>query len=137
MSNQPTLFTYMCDLKYVTDGDTVRLSWVDLGFSMKLHNVAVRIAEIDTPESRINLKRYPERTAEKELGLKAKARLKELLVGDVRLQSLERDKYGRVLGHLFVDGINVSDILIREGLACPYYGATKQGRVREDGTWGV
>ena len=94
MSNQPTLFTYMCDLKYVTDGDTVRLSWVDLGFSMKLHNVSVRSAEIDTPESRINLKRYPERTAEKELGLKAKARLKQLLVGAVRLQSLKRDKDG-------------------------------------------
>ena len=89
------------------------------------------------PSRRINLKKYPERTAEKELGLKAKARLKELLVGDVRLQSLERDKYGRVLGHLFVDGVNVSDVLIKEGLACPYYGKTKTARVREDGTWGV
>ena len=136
MSNQPTLFTYKCEVNYITDGDTVRLSWIDLGFQMKIHNVAVRVAQIDTPESRINLKRYPHRTAEKELGLKAKERLKELLVGDVRLQSLERDKYGRVLGHLFVDGINVSDILIKEGLACPYYGSTKKARVREDGTWG-
>ena len=136
MSEQPTLFTYKCEVKSVTDGDTVRLSWIDLGFQMKIHNVAVRLSSVDTPESRINLRKYPERTAEKELGLKAKARLKELLVGDVRLQSLERDKYGRVLGHLFIEGKNVSDVLMEEGLACPYYGKTKKARVREDGTWG-
>ena len=101
MSNSPDAFVYKCKLKSVTDGDTIRLLTIDLGFSVQLHNKAVRIAGIDVPESRINLKKYPERTKEKELGLLAKQKLKEWLVGDITLRSYGTDKYGRVLGDVF------------------------------------
>ena len=69
MSKSPEAFVYNCTLRSVTDGDTIRLQTIDLGFSVQLHNKAVRINAIDTPESRINIKRYPERAKEKELGL--------------------------------------------------------------------
>ena len=53
------------------------------------------------------------------------------------MHCLERDKYGRLLGDLYVEGRSVGDILVEEGLACPYDGGTKKARVRADGTWGV
>ena len=67
MSKQPYAFVYKCKLKSITDGDTIRLETIDLGFSVQLHNKAVRINSIDTPESRINIKRYPERARKKNL----------------------------------------------------------------------
>jgi len=125
MSNSPEAFVYKCKLKSVTDGDTVRLQTIDLGFSVQLHNKAVRINGIDTPESRINIKKYPERTKEKELGLLAKQKLKEWLVGDITLKSYGTDKYGRVLGDIFCDKGNIAELLEKENLAVPYFGGTK------------
>ena len=120
MSKSPDAFVYKCKLKSVTDGDTIRLLTIDLGFSVQLHNKAVRIAGIDTPESRINIKKYPERTKEKELGLLAKQKLKEWLVGDITLKSYGTDKYGRVLGDVFCKKGNIADLLKKENLAVYY-----------------
>ena len=75
MNKSPDAFVYKCTLRSVTDGDTIRLETIDLGFSVQLHNKSVRIAKIDTPESRINIKKNPERTKEKEVGLLAKKKL--------------------------------------------------------------
>ena len=135
MSKIPELYTYRVEVLKIIDGDSVRLS-VDAGFGITLKNQSCRISAVDTPESRLNVKRYPERAKEKELGLKAKARLKELLEGEVILHCLKRDKYGRLLGVLYADGKNVGERLVKEGLACHYDGGTKKARVREDGTWG-
>jgi endonuclease YncB( thermonuclease family) len=125
MSNSPEAFVYKCKLKSVTDGDTIRLATIDLGFSVQLHNKPVRVAGIDTPESRINIKKYPERTKEKELGLLAKQKLKEWLVGDITLRSYGTDKYGRVLGDVFCEKGNIADLLKKENLAVDYHGGTK------------
>ena len=125
MSKSPDAFVYKCKLKSVTDGDTIRLQTIDLGFSVQLHNKAVRINSIDTPESRINIKRYPERAKEKELGLLAKQKLKEWLVGDITIRSYGTDKYGRVLADVFCEKGNVADLLKKENLAVDYYGGTK------------
>ena len=125
MSNSPEAFVYKCKLKSVTDGDTIRLATIDLGFSVQLHNKAVRVAGIDTPESRINIKKYPERAKEKELGLLAKQKLKEWLVGDITLRSYGTDKYGRVLGDVFCEKGNIADLLKQENLAVDYQGGTK------------
>ena len=96
-----------------------------LGFSVYLHKRSVRIAGIDTPESRINLKKYPERAKEKELGLLAKARLKEYLRGQITVKSYGTDKYGRILGDLYCERGNVADLLKSEKLAVDYDGGTK------------
>jgi endonuclease YncB( thermonuclease family) len=55
MSAEP--FVYNIVLDYVTDGDTIKASKIDLGFSVSLQNRSIRIAQIDTPESRINHKK--------------------------------------------------------------------------------
>ncbi len=118
-------FVYNCKLGRVIDGDTVVLSEIDLGFSVYLHKKSVRIAGIDTPESRINLKKYPERAKEKELGLLAKVKLKEYLKGQITIKSYGTDKYGRILGDLYCERGNVADLLKSEKLAVDYDGGTK------------
>jgi len=119
------MYEYKCKLVKVVDGDTVRLETIDLGFSVQLHNKSVRINGIDTPESRINIKKYPERAKEKELGLLAKDKLKEWLEGDITLKSYGTDKYGRVLGDIFCEKGNVAELLKKENLAVDYFGGTK------------
>ena len=125
MSAEP--FVYNIVLDYVTDGDTIRASSIDLGFSVFLQNRSIRIAKIDTPESRINLKKYPERTKEKELGLLAKAKLKEWLVGDITIKSYGPDKYGRILADVFCEKGNIADLLKNHEppLAVTYDGGKK------------
>ena len=45
------MYIYRCKINKVVDGDTVEID-LDLGFNMMLVNQRVRMAGIDTPESR-------------------------------------------------------------------------------------
>jgi len=130
MSDSVTPFVYNAELDRVVDGDTIDVV-LDLGFSVKLHKQRVRLAGIDTPESRTrNLE-------EKALGLKAKERLIELCVGKFKVQSLGKGKYGRILGIPYTeDGQSICKILINEGHAVEYWGGKKTAKVQKDGTWG-
>ena len=123
MSAEP--FVYNVTLDRVIDGDTIKVSSIDLGFSVFLQNRSIRISGIDTPESRINIKKYPERAKEKELGLLAKAKLKEWLVGKVTIKSYGPDKYGRILADVFCEQGNIADLLKKENLAVDYDGGKK------------
>jgi endonuclease YncB( thermonuclease family) len=60
--------------------------------------------------------------AEYRLGLRAKARLKQLVKsGKITLErGLGREHYGRELARLRIDGRDVGDILMAEGLAKPF-----------------
>ncbi len=83
-----------------------------------------RLLGYDTPET------YQARCAEELAGgKKATRRLKELLAyGEVRLnESGGTDHYGRTLAHLTVNGRDVGNILISEGLTRPYYGGRREG----------
>ncbi len=89
------------------------------------------MAGIDTPESRTR------NLAEKALGKKASARLKEVCVGSFKIQSLGKGKYGRILAIPYTeDGQDICQMLIKEGHAVEYWGGTKKAKVRDDGTWG-
>ena len=130
MSEAPDAFVYNATLDRIVDGDTLDCI-LDLGFDVKLHKQRVRLAGIDTPESRTrNLE-------EKALGLLAKERLKELCVGTFKLKSLGKGKYGRILGIPYTeDGKDICATLVAEKHAVVYWGGTKTGHVTEDGTWG-
>ena len=130
MSNTVTPFVYNATLERIVDGDTIDIT-LDLGFNVKLHNQRCRLAGIDTPESRTkNLE-------EKALGLKAKERLKELCIGSFKIQSLGTGKYGRILAIPYTeDNQDVCQMLVSEGHAVEYWGGTKTGKIRDDGTWG-
>jgi micrococcal nuclease len=96
----------------VVDGDTF---WMD--------GVKIRIADIDAPET------HPPRCArERELGFAASRRLRELLnSGPVTLTSIDRDKdrYGRKLRNVQVNGSDVGAELVSEGLARRWTGGRR------------
>ena len=117
-----TPFVYNAILERVIEGDTIDVT---------LHKQRVRLAGIDTPESRTrNLE-------EKALGLKAKKRLIELCVGSFKIQSLGKGKYGRILGIPYTEeGEDICQMLVNEAHAVEYWGGTKTGKILEDGTWG-
>ena len=125
MSNQPETYIYNIEVTKITDGDTIR-GTISLGYDLYLYNRSIRIFNLDTPESRINIKKYPERAKEKELGLLAKQKVKEWLVGKVTIRSYGPDKYGRILADVYCEKGNIADLLIAEGLAVPYDGGTKK-----------
>ncbi len=108
----------------VVDGDTIDVD-IDLGFNISFFQ-RVRLAGIDTPESRTK------DVHEKKLGLEVKEKLNELLKGasNIVIKTEKPDsteKYGRILGWLFIDDskLSVNEILIKEGYAWNYMGETK------------
>ena len=111
-------------LTNVVDGDTIDVE-IDLGFNVS-YAQRVRLAGIDTPESRTTDK------AEKVLGLESKEYLK-LKLKDAKLIVIKTEKpdssekYGRILGWLYVDGntISINDQMIEDGYAWGYLGDTK------------
>ena len=113
------MYTYKAKLDRVVDGDTVDAN-IDLGFDITIHK-RIRLAGIDTPESRTR------DLEEKARGLASKDKLIELLGdGDFILESKEVGKYGRVLGTLHIDDMNINDTLVKEGFATEYWGGTKK-----------
>ena len=122
-------YNYKAKLVRVVDGDTVD-ALIDVGFDIWFKK-RIRFKGIDTWESRTrNLE-------EKALGLKAKARTKELLEkvssksGYFRLKSYGLGKYGRVLGEIFIldknkNTICINNQLISEGHAYIYDGCKKK-----------
>ena len=122
-------YIYRAKLDRVVDGDTVD-ALIDVGFDIWFKK-RIRFKGVDTWESRTrNLE-------EKALGLKAKARTKELLEkvssksGYFRIKSYGLGKYGRVLADVFImdkDGKqwNVNQTLITEGHAYIYDGGKKK-----------
>lgn len=108
----------------VIDGDTIDVD-IDLGFDISITK-RVRLAGIDTPESRTSDK------YEKTLGLESKAMLKQRLSAAetivIRTEKPDSsEKYGRVLGWLFLDGEKTSfnETMIASGYAWSYLGDTK------------
>ena len=119
MAKSPDAFVYNATLERIVDGDTFDCC-LDLGFDVKLHKQRVRLAGIDTPESRTR------DLAEKKLGLVAKARLKELCCGSIKVKSLGKGKYGRILCIPYTeDGKDICKMLVDEGHAVEYHGGTK------------
>jgi len=130
MDKDPYIYRIKSVLK-VVDGDTIDAS-IDLGFDISLTK-RIRLAGIDTPESRTT------DVKEKALGLEVKEWLKKKLEGqtDIIVKTELPDsteKYGRILGHLFIGDKEVSAVnkkksvnqqMIVEGYAWPYEGNKK------------
>ena len=115
---------YVKKVTRVVDGDTIDVD-IDLGFDISFSS-RVRLAGIDTPESRTTDK------AEKALGLEAKAYVKSqidsaksVVIKTEKMDSSE--KYGRILGWVFLDGsdLSLNEKMIKDGYAWGYLGDTK------------
>jgi micrococcal nuclease len=115
---------YVKKVNKVVDGDTIDVD-IDLGFDISFSS-RVRLAGIDTPESRTSDK------MEKALGLESKAYLKHaidnaksVVIKTEKMDSSE--KYGRILGWVFLDGSDksINQEMIDKGYAWGYLGETK------------
>jgi micrococcal nuclease len=121
MDKDPYIYRVKQVLK-VVDGDTIDAD-IDLGFDISLTK-RVRLSGVDTPESRTtDLK-------EKALGLEVKEWLKKNLDGKKNILIKTElpdstEKYGRILGRLYVDDVCLNDRMIAEGYAWEYSGGTK------------
>ncbi len=120
------MYEYKCKILKVVDGDTVDID-LDLGFGVWLRNERVRLAGIDTPESRTS------DAIEKVFGQAAKDRLNSLLGAEAILISRisksgdnVKGKFGRIIGNFKTkDGEVIADILMNEGHAVAYNGGDK------------
>ena len=116
------MYEYKCEVTRVVDGDTIDCV-LDLGFSI-LHKCRVRLYGIDTPESRT-----------RDLDEKARGKLASKFLQDsidngkeIVLRSELKDskgKYGRVLGSIVVDGLDINKAMVANNLAVKYYGQSK------------
>ncbi len=120
------MYEYKVNILKVVDGDTVDVD-IDLGFGVWLRNERVRLAGIDTPESRTS------DAIEKVFGQAAKDRLNSLLGAEAILISRisksgdnVKGKFGRIIGNFKTkDGEVIADILMNEGHAVAYNGGDK------------
>ena len=100
----------------VVDGDTVDLD-IDLGFGITITQ-RVRLKGINTAETKtLNLE-------EKAKGLVAKEWLKTELSkkGEWIIETFKEDKYGRILGTLYLvgDPVTINERMLNEGIAKPF-----------------
>lgn len=121
------MYQYKFKLSTVVDGDTVD-GTIDLGFGIFVKK-RIRMLGIDAPETRLqrSIKSIDDRDKEKQLGLLAKAKLKELLKGkEITIQTKldKTGKFGRVLGTLVVNNgdteLNINEFMVTNGYARRY-----------------
>ena len=105
----------------VRDGDTFMIDIPNIP-DVFGKNIAVRIRGIDTPE--LNDKREDIR----KISIQARDELERLLLNakKITLYNLGRDKYFRLLASVKADNIEVSEYLIKKGLAKKYNGGKKE-----------
>ncbi len=107
------IYTYNMEVTRVVDGDTIHAR-VDLGFDSRV-DMTLRLARINAPELKT------------EEGKAAFAWLKDRLYDaedTIVLRSVKdrKERYGRYLAEIDVDGVNINDEMVSLGLAVPYDG---------------
>lgn len=116
--------TYDYPITRVIDGDTVEFKAPFLPAPLK-PLLSIRVLGVDTPEKG-HRAMCPEEAA---LGESASKFTKKLVADSKSIQVtiLKWDKYGgRVLGDVLLDGKILSEELIKQGYARPYFGDKKE-----------
>lgn len=116
------MYDYNAIVVAVYDGDTVTLD-VDQGFNIWHHKMRIRLARINAPELRV--RDATGVMVDNPVGFVARDFLAGLMpVGSpILLHSLKdrADNYGgRWDGELFVNGVNLNDLMLSSGNAFPY-----------------
>ena len=116
------MYEYDCQVTRVVDGDTVK-AIICVGFDI-LYKNTIRLYAIDTPESRTR------NLDEKARGNLAKYFLKDSIENGKKVVIKthlkdSRGKFGRVLGTIWVDGVNINQALVDNHLAVSYHGQAK------------
>lgn len=115
------MYEYKCNVTRIVDGDTIDAE-IKLGFDITFKS-RIRLYGVDTPESRTR------NLDEKARGKLASAFLKEKIEGAdfVKVQTKldKKGKFGRVLGTIFADDLDLNQEMINKHLAVAYHGQSK------------
>ena len=105
----------------VYDGDTLRVN-IDSFPDIVGKNIRIRIKGIDAPEIKGKCQK------EIDLAIMARDYLRNAInqSSQIELRNMERGKYFRIVGELYIDGENISKGLIKEKLAYIYHGGKKR-----------
>ncbi|SCZ85012.1 thermonuclease family protein [Nitrosomonas mobilis] len=113
----------------VSDGDTLTI------LDNQKKQIKVRLAEIDTPESA------------QPYGKRAKQELSRLVYGKtISVEVRDIDRYGRTVGRVYADNIDVNAEMVRLGAAWVYrkyakdqnlYALEKRARKNRSGLWSL
>lgn len=110
-----------CKVVKVYDGDTITVATKLPYGNSPYYRFSVRLKGIDCPEMKTKNK------DEKECASLARDFLRELIMDKmVVLKEIELEKYGRILAHVYLNEVNVSDVLCEKRLAVKYDGGKKQ-----------
>jgi len=108
-----TMYTYNAYVTEVYDGDTITVD-IDLGFGIKITNQKIRLFGINAPELKGKTKSE---------GIKSRDKLTELILNkQVKIETVKdkKEKYGRLLGKIWIEDTMVNDVLLKEGFAVSY-----------------
>ena len=121
MAKKPASFEYNGTLVKVLDGDTIDC-YIDLGFDLKIKK-RIRYMGIDTWESRT-----------RDLDEKARGKMSSKFLLDhiekaklvkVKTKLDKKGKFGRVLGSIIADDVDLNEQMITQHLAVAYFGQSK------------
>jgi micrococcal nuclease len=113
---------FLCKCIKVYDGDTITVAFkpFQINNDENIYKYSIRLSGIDTPEIRTK------NIDEKKKAIEIRDILKEKILNKfIYVQCGKFDKYGRLLGCVFYDDININEWLINEGFANKYDGGTK------------
>lgn len=105
----------------IYDGDTLRVN-IDSFPDIVGKHIRIRIKGIDAPEIKGKCQR------EIDLAIMARDYLRNAInqSSHIELRNIERGKYFRIVGELYIDGENISNNLINRKLAYHYNGGKKR-----------
>jgi len=117
------MYEYRCKIRRIVDGDTVDVD-IDLGFGVWLQDERIRLAGIDTPESRT--RDLTEKVFGKYASAYVEARMPVGSTQILRTSSYDpKGKFGRILGDFIVDGQSLVETMIAEHVGVAYEGQSK------------
>lgn len=114
---------YPCRIVSVYDGDTCTAL-----FKMNKNYVKfkIRMLGYDSPEMKPRLNVENREQIKREAEAAKQALITKTKDRQVILHCSDWDKYGRLLGTLYVDNININNWMISSGYGYPYNGGTKK-----------
>ena len=115
------MYEYKCNITRVVDGDTVDAE-IDCGFDI-IYKSRIRLYGIDTPESRT--RNLDEKARGKLASQFIKDKIAEAKLVKVKTKLDKKGKFGRVLGSIIADYLNLNQTMIEKHLAVAYFGQSK------------
>jgi endonuclease YncB( thermonuclease family) len=104
------------------DADTITIASKMPYDESPIYRFAIRLNGIDTPE----MKGKDVDDNEKIAAHNARDFVSKLVLNKyVRLENIENEKYGRILADVYINDINLNELLIKERYAIKYDGGTK------------